>query len=655
MNRKLVFAVSLFVLLCSLLYVRFNLVEVKSSNGYPVAPYFILTDIDGISFSLSDYRGRVVLLDFFHTNCTPSVNQFSELMILHEDFGEKLVIISISTENETILRDFREAYSINWTIARDTSNVFDMYTVSYLPTLVIIDQDGCIRYRYEGLTEESLLRPEIESLFPNTVYVDDDNVAGPWNGTKEHPYQNITSGLEHASDNDIVFVQNGTYYEHVVVNKSISLFGQDRSTTILDGNETGIVVNITENNVNVAGFTIQNSGGLDFGIVLSNVDCCNITGNNVANNWRGIRVEYSSNSNIISGNNVTANSHDGISLYSSSSNTVCENNVTANNWWGIRFYNSSSNTICGNHITNNRIGIFLEYSSNSNIISGNNITNNGDGIRLHSSSSNNTISGNNITNSLDGIYFWYSSNNIISGNNMANNDCGILLDSSSNNVISGNTIMANNGFGIYLWYSSNNTVYHNNFVSNTGQVKNCESTNIWDNSYPCGGNYWNNYAGVDEKSGPNQDQLGNDGIGDTSYDIDENNMDNYPLLGMFSDFNATSEHNIQTVCNSTISGFQFNSTAIFFSVTGEDGTTGFCRVCIPHELISPPYNVIINSELTEVLHEYSYDNVTCIYFTYLHSTHEVIIIPEFPSFLILPPFMIAAVLAVMICRRRHAV
>jgi hypothetical protein len=75
----------------------------EASNGYPVAPDFILTDIDGNSFSLSGYRGRVVLLGFFHTNCTPSVDQFSEL-----------VIISISTEieNETILRDFREACSI---------------------------------------------------------------------------------------------------------------------------------------------------------------------------------------------------------------------------------------------------------------------------------------------------------------------------------------------------------------------------------------------------------------------------------------------------------------------------------------------------------------------------------------------------------------
>ena len=50
------------------------------------------------------------------------------------------------------------------------------------------------------------------------------------------------------------------------------------------------------------------------------------------------------------------------------------------------------------------------------------------------------------------------------------------------------------------------------------------------------------------------------------------NIDNYPLMGMFIDFNATSDHLIQTICNSTISGFQFNGTATMFDVSGENGT-----------------------------------------------------------------------------------
>jgi len=55
-------------------------------------------------------------------------------------------------------------------------------------------------------------------------------------------------------------------------------------------------------------------------------------------------------------------------------------------------------------------------------------------------------------------------------------------------------------------------------------------TNVWNDGYPSGGNYWSDYTGVDEKSGPNQDQPGSDGIGDTPYFIDGYNQDRYPLM-----------------------------------------------------------------------------------------------------------------------------
>jgi hypothetical protein len=81
-------------------------------------------------------------------------------------------------------------------------------------------------------------------------------------------------------------------------------------------------------------------------------------------------------------------------------------------------------------------------------------------------------------------------------------------------------------------------IYHNYFISNMRQVYDSSmddfsvtpSVNFWDFSYPLGGNYWSDYAGLDVKSGSNQDQPGSDGIGDTPYIIYENNKDNYPLM-----------------------------------------------------------------------------------------------------------------------------
>jgi hypothetical protein len=167
--------------------------------------------------------------------------------------------------------------------------------------------------------------------------------------------------------------------------------------------------------------------------------------------------------------------------------------------------------------------------------------------------------------------------------------------------------------------------------------------NSWDNGFE--GNYWSNYTGVDSN---------HDGIGDSHHVIDAYNKDHYPLMGMFSDFNATSEHHVQTICNSTISDFKFNGTAISFNATGETDTTGFCRICIPRALMNETYQVFVNGTEAQCnLLPCSNTTHSYLYFTYNHSTQEVIIIPEFPSFLVLPLFMIATLLAVIVYRRKH--
>jgi hypothetical protein len=90
-------------------------------------------------------------------------------------------------------------------------------------------------------------------------------------------------------------------------------------------------------------------------------------------------------------------------------------------------------------------------------------------------------------------------------------------------------------YGIALYNSPNSSIYHNNFVNNAEQVYvDGFFSSVWDDGYPSGGNYWSNYAGIDKKNGPNQDYPGCDGIGDTPYTIDENNIDHYPLMNPYN-------------------------------------------------------------------------------------------------------------------------
>jgi parallel beta-helix repeat protein len=120
----------------------------------------------------------------------------------------------------------------------------------------------------------------------------------------------------------------------------------------------------------------------------------------------------------------------------------------------------------------------------------------------------------------------------VEGLTLTNNGEGLLLAHTSNSRITDNSI-TNNDWGIGLSSSLNNSIYHNNFVNNTLQVCTEGSTDVWDDGYPSGGNYWSDYTGVDVKRGPSQDQSGSDGIGDTPYVIDADDVDRYPLMNPY--------------------------------------------------------------------------------------------------------------------------
>jgi parallel beta-helix repeat protein len=110
-----------------------------------------------------------------------------------------------------------------------------------------------------------------------------------------------------------------------------------------------------------------------------------------------------------------------------------------------------------------------------------------------------------------------TSSHIITNNKIFYNDWAIELTSSRSNTLTGNWLQQNT-YGFNVINSPLNNIYHNNVVDNAAQV-NTDSSNTWDNGYPSGGNYWSDYKGKDEKSGPNQDQPGSDGIGDTDYSV----------------------------------------------------------------------------------------------------------------------------------------
>jgi parallel beta-helix repeat protein len=370
--------------------------------------------------------------------------------------------------------------------------------------------------------------------------------------------------------------------------------------------DAGYVVLVNCTRITVRNLNLTNNMQ---GVALSLTTNSMISNNRVMNNFDSIRFDHSSNNNVISGNNITANTCYGIRLF-------CDASASGSQLAGP----SCNSTICGNNVTENGTGIRFDYPSN-NTVYANNVAYNSDGIGFYGSSSGNTVFENNITNSIYGIWFHSS-------------------------------------YG--------NRIFNNNFVNNTQHAYPYMDLNFWDAGYPSGGNYWSGrlYVGNDTYSGLYQNETGSDGIRDAPLGSDK-----YPLMGLFNSYNVTYytpptvSHacNVTLISNSTVSSFAApiwdeHSKAIFlkFNVSGEEGSAGFCRLSFPTAMMNGTYHVSLNgTEIPYTLLPCSDANTSYLHFAYTHSTQEVIIVPESPSFLILPLFMIATLLGVIASRGRR--
>ena len=279
-----------------------------------------------------------------------------------------------------------------------------------------------------------------EAIPGSTIYVDDDNTSGPWDGTEAHPYQYIQNAIDNATDGDTVYVYSGTYNENIIINKSIQLLGESKETTVINGNDSGDVITITVDYVIISGFTIEDSG------------------DDYSNHDAGIKLL--SNENIITDNCITYN-REGIYLSSSNGNNISSNSINYNRN-AIRLHDASKhNIISGNTIItwSSSFGVYIENSSDNNMIFQNTITN-PDGWALYIlESQENNISDNTVMKSEYGISMVYSNDSIISNNFLKQNEySGISLTGSSGNIISQNTFEFD---GLFIWNSYHNTVSDN--------------------------------------------------------------------------------------------------------------------------------------------------------------------------------------------------
>ncbi len=131
------------------------------------APDFSLTDLSGQKLALSNYRGRVVLLDFWATWCDPCKQEIPHFVEMQNRYGPQgLQVVGISMDDdEKPVRDFQQQFNMNYPIAIGNTKLAEQYGgILGLPVTFIIDREGLIHSRHIGQTEASVFDGEVKEL-----------------------------------------------------------------------------------------------------------------------------------------------------------------------------------------------------------------------------------------------------------------------------------------------------------------------------------------------------------------------------------------------------------------------------------------------------------------------------------------------------------
>lgn len=402
-------------------------------------------------------------------------------------------------------------------------------------------------------------------------------------------YGTIQEAINDAAPGDTVFVSEGLYYERIVVNKSIALVGEDRDTTVVDGQNSGTIVQITADNVKITGLKLQHTGwkwGWS-GVKVTSADNCEIKGNFFFHTCHQIRLEGSRESEIV-GNIISA-----------------PNGSFPSSAYGVRLENCTSCVVMNNTISNNIGGVHLENATNCAIL-GNYIFSNGQGIRLYSPCLFNRIVANTIYN---------------------NTYDGMIEAMPLNQTLRGNIFT------------------HNNFVNNSKpfiyKVTGC----VWDDGKE--GNYWTRYNGSDVDHdgigdtpynvGQERDEYPLVGVyGSYSISHGDPYVVEFVCKASVTGFSfETADHGAGNV--------------ITFNLSNDGKEPHFCRISIPRGLLNGPYTVVVDGseESNATLKELPLSNSTHVflYFTYngANRLHTVMISggQDIP-----PPLVIYAVVLV---------
>ena len=301
-------------------------------------------------------------------------------------------------------------------------------------------------------------------------------------GTGTGNVSTITEGITLAESGSILYIYPGTYTEEIIIDKSLTIAGLHKETTIIQGNGMENVIHINAEDVKVENLTILNSGEY----VVSGTE----PGGN------GSSLFYNKTSEDIKPLDLSTIDVNFSGIYSDYNSTIVSSCIFDDCYTSFYIRNASNSIFDSCYLYNNTNGIYC--------------------INVHDVSISNSLFHNNIKC----VYIDEVTNVEISLCIFSSNeDTGLLLSETNDSIIHHN-IFQNNTFGVIIIENSNNNIfYQNNFIENSIDHARDNCQNFWDNGVV--GNYWDDYEGED---------LDGDEFGDTPHFIPVISYDYYPLL-----------------------------------------------------------------------------------------------------------------------------
>ncbi len=406
------------------------------------------------------------------------------------------------------------------------------------------------------------------------------------------PYSSIQAAINNANDGNTIYVSSGLYYEHLKVNKSISLVGENKDNTIIDGNGNGTIFDVTADNVSISCFTIRNCG-------------CSCLG------YYGFYVEkYHQNVSI------TAN------------NMAGQLGVLSN---AVKLDRVQDVLIEHNNIMQSVVECILITNSSEVQLLENNITDNFEPVQIENSTEI-TFSGNNVTGSpTTGVSVLNCSNSTFLGNSFSSNFCGMSFSKSKDNL-----------------------VFRSNFLNNQLQVSVSGSVNSWDNGEE--GNYWSNYTGTDANQDGIGDTAQILGANNTDHyplmGVYSNFKATYgPQVDLIS--NSTISNFDFQLLNSSYADLKFNVTGD--TGTQGFCRIGIPKALINGSYVITFDGGNINPHILSSNDTYTYFYVSYTHSQHTIEITGTTTIPEFPTLMITILIAACTLLVTMVCRRKRII